>query len=106
VKARRGQHQGQKGEDAQRHRRGPNRHQRPAGEKLTELLGIEPIGVHDNFFELGGRSLLGARLVTQLGQSYGLELRLRHLFEAPTVAGLALVVEGLIIAELDEIAVE
>jgi hypothetical protein len=57
-----------------------------------ELLGIEPIGIHDNFFELGGHSLLGTRVLSRVRALFQVELTLRHLFAAPTVAGLALAV--------------
>jgi acyl transferase domain-containing protein len=58
-----------------------------------ELLGFEPVGVHDNFAELGGHSLLGIRLGGRIRQSYDINLSLAALFEAPTVAGLAEVIE-------------
>jgi acyl carrier protein/NAD(P)-dependent dehydrogenase (short-subunit alcohol dehydrogenase family) len=54
-----------------------------------ELFGIERIGLEDNFFDLGGNSLLAIQLMAQLRQTFGLELPLNNLFEAPTVAGLA-----------------
>ena len=54
-----------------------------------ELFGIEHIGLEDNFFDLGGNSLLAIQLMAQLRQTFGLELPLNNLFEAPTVAGLA-----------------
>jgi len=62
---------------------------------LTGLLGREDIRRDDNFFFLGGHSLMGAQLLVKLREAFAVELSLRTLFAAPTVAALAAEIERL-----------
>ncbi|MDC6129010.1 amino acid adenylation domain-containing protein [Burkholderia gladioli] len=55
----------------------------------AELLGVERVGRHDNFFALGGHSLLATRMLARLRESFGHDVSIRTLFEAPTVSQLA-----------------
>jgi NAD(P)-dependent dehydrogenase (short-subunit alcohol dehydrogenase family)/acyl carrier protein len=80
----------------------------PTEEQITalwqQLLGIDQIGIHDNFFELGGHSLLGIQLISQLQGRFRIELSAHRLFEAPTVAELAEIIDHAHRAQDEKIA--
>ena len=60
-----------------------------------ELLKVENIGINDDFFDMGGQSLLAIRAVTRIRGLFQVDLPLRNLFERPTLAGLAEVIDKL-----------
>jgi phthiocerol/phenolphthiocerol synthesis type-I polyketide synthase E len=66
-----------------------------------ELLGIDEVGVHDNFFDMGGHSLLATKLATRLREAFQIDLPLRTIFEAPTVADMGVVIVQRQAAQVD-----
>jgi surfactin family lipopeptide synthetase A len=72
----------------------------------AQLLGLSQVGIHDNFFELGGHSLLAYQVISRLNQAYRVDLAMRSIFEAPTIANLALSITNLQMANenVDDLA--
>lgn len=60
-----------------------------------ELLGLDQVGVDDDVFDLGAHSLLAMKALTRIREAFGIDLVLRNLFEHPTVAQLAPMIDGL-----------
>src|SRR5260370_19520050 len=75
-------------------------------EVWQEVLRRGRIGVHDNLFDLGGHSLLLPQLMARIAEAFQLALPLRVLFEAPTVAQLAVVVERELLAQIESLSDE
>jgi len=73
---------------------------------VRELLKNEDIGPDDDFFLAGGHSLLGTQLVIRARKAFGVKVALRDLFEAGTVARLAIRVEELIVEDIDSMSEE
>ncbi len=70
-------------------------------EMWEELLGVEGIGVEDNFFELGGHSLLVIQVMSRIRDEYGVEIAVGSIFEAPTIAELAIAIVQSQMAQVD-----
>jgi len=60
-----------------------------------EVLHCGPVGITDNFFDLGGHSLLATQVLARINDVLGIQLPVRRLFEAPTIADLARAAEQL-----------
>ncbi|BAZ43876.1 amino acid adenylation domain-containing protein [Chondrocystis sp. NIES-4102] len=70
----------------------------PVQEILTGIwsviLNVEGVGIEDNFFELGGHSLLATQVISQVRQIWGVEIALKEIFSAPTIAQFSLLIEN------------
>jgi amino acid adenylation domain-containing protein/FkbM family methyltransferase len=84
--------------------------QTPVEEQLAaiwrQILKLERVGVRDNFFELGGHSLLVTQIISRVREAFQIEMPLRSLFDNPTIAELALMIEEILIENLEEMSDE
>ena len=58
------------------------------------VLGLDKVGILDNFFALGGHSLLATLVISQLRETFAVELPVRRLFEFPTIRELSRHIDG------------
>nr|MBP9181618.1 KR domain-containing protein [Fuscovulum sp.] len=58
-----------------------------------DLLGVARVGVEDSFFDLGGHSLIAVRLFAMVKKAFRVEFPISVLFEAPTIAACARLIE-------------
>jgi amino acid adenylation domain-containing protein len=71
-----------------------------------EVLGLERIGIEDNFFDLGGHSLMAVQVLARVRAVFDVDVPLRRVFEASTIAQLALVIEEYLIEQLESLSEE
>ncbi|GGM50627.1 hypothetical protein GCM10012275_21840 [Longimycelium tulufanense] len=68
--------------------------QRHLAELFGSVLELAEVGIHDNFFALGGHSMSSMRLLGRIRSVFGVDLTIRDIFDAPTVAAIAAKLEG------------
>lgn len=73
---------------------------------LCSLLNLSEVSVNDNFFLLGGHSLLGTQLIAKIRSAFGVDMALRTLFDAPSIAELSSEIERLIFARVESMTEE
>ncbi|MFQ5678530.1 MAG: amino acid adenylation domain-containing protein [Gemmatimonadota bacterium] len=59
----------------------------------SQVLGVARVGIDESFFEVGGDSLSAVRILLRIQETFGVRIRPGVLFDSPTVAGVARVVE-------------
>ena len=69
-----------------------------------DALGIDEVGINDSFSQLGGHSLLAIRIVSELRKAFQIDLSIRALFDAPTVAELSSYIKEILIAEIETLS--
>ncbi|MDM8568726.1 amino acid adenylation domain-containing protein, partial [Thiotrichales bacterium HSG1] len=60
-----------------------------------DILNAKRVGIEDNFFELGGHSLLVMQLISKIRDTFGVDIPLKQIFDAPTVNGMIEVINGI-----------
>jgi len=72
-------------------------------EMWTEVLKLDRVGISDDFFEVGGNSLSATRLVARINHSFDTSLQFKDLFGNRTIAGLAALIEEILIEEIGQL---
>lgn len=75
--------------------------ERTLAEVWRDVLAVDDVGVHDSFFDLGGHSLRAIQVLSRTHDRFGVELSLQALFDAPTLAQQAELVQQALIARMD-----
>jgi amino acid adenylation domain-containing protein len=68
----------------------------------ASIISCERVARDDDFFHLGGHSLLGTQMLSHVLKTFRVELSLRDLFEARTVANLAAIIDNASSAEISQ----
>jgi acyl transferase domain-containing protein/acyl carrier protein len=71
-----------------------------------EIFGIDQIGVFDDFYQVGGDSLLATKLASRACRTFQLEIPLARILELHTIAGLAELIEEMLIKKVEELSEE
>ena len=79
----------------------------PTEQRVAQIwqaaLGVEAVGANETFAELGGHSLLAIRIVSELRKAFRIDLAVRTLFDAPTVAQLSRHIREQVAAEIESL---
>lgn len=67
--------------------------ERAVAQIFAAALQLERVGIHDDFFERGGDSLLAAQVLTSIYEAMHVQVEIAGLFDAPTVAEMAVRLE-------------
>jgi amino acid adenylation domain-containing protein len=67
----------------------------------SQVLGVDRVGIHDDFFSLGGHSLLAVQVIARLHSKLKVGVPIRWLFDRPTVAALAEVIEETLVSQTE-----
>jgi amino acid adenylation domain-containing protein len=59
----------------------------------TRLFSLEKVGLNDNFFTLGGHSLVAMKLISEIRQSFNVDLSLKNVFDSQNLAALSLIID-------------
>jgi acyl carrier protein len=67
----------------------------------SQVLDIQPVGIHDNFFNLGGHSIMATQIIARAHSKMGVELPLISIFESPTIAEMGKTVLKTMASQID-----
>ena len=60
----------------------------------AEVLDLDEVGIHDSLLDLGGNSLSAVQILSRVIQTFRIDIPIRALFQAPTVAQMAALIDG------------